>query len=258
MNLKDRNLRFALLKAVADAIADELAAERADHTIDLRERYDDEGTTGFDVKLPDGTKVATISLSVPKPSTTVVDPDAFVAWCRDNFPTAVTEHHVPAQPAVVIPATEAHTVYTVDPKLTTTLLKDAKIVDGFVFDKNGTLIEGVEHKPAGVPKSFSVRYESDGRDALAVAYRAGELDHLVTGSSLPALDSGATVALPWVDDEPVHVELDEKAETVTCVNPRVWIGGEEIAGVVGVHINSADLDEAAYAWPQPIVGEYVD
>lgn len=216
MNLRDRNLRFALLKAVADAINEELTNERTDHTIDLRARYDDEGTTGFDVKLPDGTKVAKISLSIPKPSTDVVDEEAFTAWCRDNFPTAVTEHLIPAQPAVVLPATPARTVHVVDPKLTATLLKDAKVVDGMVFDQNGTLIDGVEYKPAGAPKSFSVRYESDGRDALAVAYRAGELDHLVAGTALPALDSGVTVALPWVstDDDPVPFVLDEDTDTV--------------------------------------------
>lgn len=257
MNLKDRNLRFALLKAVADAINEELAGERADHLVDLRERYDESGVKSFDVKLPDGTKVAGISLSIPKAATEVTDEEVFTQWCRDNFPTAITEHVIPAQPAVVLPATPERTVYVVDPKLTATLLKDAKIVDGVPFTKDGLLIEGVEHKPAGDPKSFSVRYETDGRDALAVAYRAGELDHLVAGSTLPALDSGGVVALPWksADDEPIELTLDEKAETVTFANPRVWIDGEEVTGVVAMSVSPVD-DEGDYEWPE--VGAFGD
>lgn len=211
MNLRDRNLRFALLKAVADAINEELALERGDHTRDLKARYEDEGTTAFDVALPDGgAKVAKISLSVPKPVTEIVDEEAFVAWCRENMPTAVTETVIPAEPERVIPATPERTVYTVDPKMADTLLKGTRPVDsagGPVVDDGGLLVEGVEYRPAGAPKSFSVRYEKDGREALALAYRAGALDHLVGGSTLPQLESRQAIPMPAPEPMPADAFL---------------------------------------------------
>lgn len=215
MILRDHNLRFALLKAVADAINDELAGERSDHTLALRERYDDEGVKAFDVKLPaGGGKVATISLSVPKATTKVVDADAYTAWCRVNMPTAVTEHTTPAGVAWVEtiqhPATPAETVYSVDPGMTNVLLAGASPVGGpgEVVDEDGLIIDGVEYTPAGKPKSFSVRYERAGREALALAYRDGRLDHLLGGSTLPALEPPHPTPMrppippptpPWLD-----------------------------------------------------------
>lgn len=218
MNVKDKNLRLALLKAMADAIAEEMAAERAEHTAMLRAQYDESGVKSFDVKLPGGGKVGTISLSIPKPSTAVVNTDAFVEWCRENLPTAVTATVIPAMPerteTIVIPATPERTVYTVDDKMTDALLKGARPVDpagGMVVDEDGTVIDGVEYRPAGDPKSFSVRYEAGGRDALAVAYRGGELDHLVGGSILPALEVSHAIPMPSTADEMVANALEHLA-----------------------------------------------
>lgn len=202
MNLRDRNLRFALLKAITDAIKTELDLERGDHTQDLKARYDDEGVKSMDVKLPGGGKVATISLSIPKPSTEVVDEEALLAWCQANMPTAIKEHTVPAEPERVIPATPEHTVYTVDQSMLDAMLKGARPVDptsSILVDEDGTVIEGIEHVPGGPPKSFSVRYEKDGREDLAVAYRSGELDHLVAGSTLPALEARQAIPVEPVE-----------------------------------------------------------
>lgn len=241
MNLRDRNTRFALLKAMRDAIDEELTLERADHTDLLRAQYDEVGVKSFDVKLPGGGKVGTISLSVPKADTIVRDEEALLAWCRENMPSAVIEERVPAQPEVVIPATPARTVYRVDDAMVTALLKGSRPVDptsgGLVVDDDGVVIEGVEYVPAGRPKSFAVRYERDGREALALAYRAGELDHLLGGSTLPMLEGHAAVALPdlpesaYAEDavdlpEPEVVTVDAAIDALLAddAEPLVWEG----------------------------------
>lgn len=192
MTVRDRNLRFALLKAVADAINTELAAEREDHTFSLVEKYEDEGTKSFDVKLPSGVKVATISLSVPKASTEVVDEDALVAYAKASAPWLLKEVHHPETPA--IPAQPAWTEEVLDREALGEWIKGVKPVEstgGSVVDPDsGEIVTGILHTPEGKPRSFSVRYATDGRDALALAWRAGELEHLTSGSVLPALGTG--------------------------------------------------------------------
>lgn len=173
-SLRDRNLRMALLKAIADAVQDALKAERATHMADLIERYEDEGTKSFDVKLPSGTKVATISLSIPKDAVEVVDPDGLAEWAKDHDMSLIRERHVPAVPA--------HTVVELDPKRVAELLKRAKPMPGdtqVVDGATGELVDGLALVVGGTPKSFSVRYTDDGRTDLGDAYRAGALDHLV-------------------------------------------------------------------------------
>jgi hypothetical protein len=188
LSLKDANTRFALLKAFADAIYSEIASNREIHTARLVERYMDEGTKSFDVLLAGGVKVGSISLTIPKPTTTVTDPAAFLAWCGENRNEDV--RWVEGRPAVVVPATEGH--YEVDPKATTTILTESRPADdGAVVDVAGVLIDGVTYTNGAAPTSFSVRYEPDGREALALAYRRGELNELASGSALPAIGAAS-------------------------------------------------------------------
>jgi len=192
LNLKDRNLRIALLKAVTEDIADRMDAEKDLHRTELVERYEDEGTKSFDVKLPNGAKVAAISLSVPKPTTTVVDDEALLKWARDNAPELVTEAVIPGVPAHFVEAVPERVEFVLDRKRVTELLgrvKPADAAGGEVVDPDtGSLVEGVVYTPGAAPKSFSVRYEPDGREALALAYRAGELNDLLVGTPLPAIE----------------------------------------------------------------------
>ena len=187
MSMRERNLRMVFLKAVADAVEAELRRMRDDHTATLLGEWREEGSKSWNVRLPGGTtKVATITLSEPKPSTAVTDPDAFLAWCEANVPGAVEEYETPPVPAVE--AVPARTVRRVSPKGQTAILARLKPVGEECVDpESGALVDGVTYKPAAEPKSFSVRYETDGRDALALAYRAGELDHLASGSVLPQI-----------------------------------------------------------------------
>ena len=189
LSLRDANARFALLKAVSDAIQAEMADNRAEHTARLVERYTDEGTKGFDIRLDTGEKVASITLTIPKATTTVTDSAAFMEWVADNHPDAL--RMVPGSPAVVTPATPDR--IEVDPKALTTILAGVRPADdGAVVDASGVLVDGVSYAAGGTPKSFSVRYEPDGRDALALAYRRGLLNLLAEGSALPAIEAAPT------------------------------------------------------------------
>jgi hypothetical protein len=192
MSLRDDNAKFALLKAVVDAATAEIARLRADHTGHLVERFKEEGTTSFKALLPDGTAVATISLTIPKPTLTVTDDEAFKAWLETNHPNAIDTETIPAQPEQLIPAVPERVERNVNPKRITSLMEQFKPVpDGVVDLTTGMLVAGVEMTPAADPKQFSVTYAKDGRDQLADAYRAGDLDALVAGSALPALGRGS-------------------------------------------------------------------
>lgn len=189
LTLRESNARFALLKAVSDAIQAEMAANRAEHTARLVEKYQSEGTKGFDIRLSTGEKVASISLTIPKATTTVTDSAAFMEWVADNYPDAL--RMVPGTPAVVTPATPDR--IEVDPKAITTILAGLRPADdGALVDAAGVVVDGVTFAPGGAPKSFSVRYETDGRDALALAYRRGQLNYLADGSALPAIEAPHT------------------------------------------------------------------
>lgn len=192
MKLGDRNLRFALLNAVHLAIKAELDAERADHTADLRELYEDSGVKSMDVKLPGGSKVATISLSVPKASTDVVDEAALLEWATESAPWLVETIHHPEVPAYTVPAVPAYDEHRLDREYLAEWVKGVKPTgSGEVVDPDtGEVVPGITHTAEGAPKSFSVRYATDGRDDLARAWRDGELEHLTGGSVLPAIGGG--------------------------------------------------------------------
>lgn len=190
MSLREKNLRMAFLKAVADAVEAELRALRNDHVTDLVQAWRDEGSKSWNVRLPGTTtKVATITLPEPQPSTDVVDEAAFLAWCKANRPDAVDAEIIPAVPRQVIPAQPETRREVVNPKAQTEILAGLKPADGgeCVDPATGTLVDGVKYTPAAEPKSFSVRYEKDGREALALAYRRGELDSLTSGTALPQI-----------------------------------------------------------------------
>lgn len=177
-SLRDANLRVALLKAFAEWVETELNTVRAEHRDDLVARYQEEGTKSFDVKLPDGTKVGTISLSIPNDRVDITDQTALIAWATSNDPTLVKTVDHPAVPA--------HTTVELDPKRFSEFLARVKTgSDGSVIDPDtGAVVDGLTHKPGGPPKSYSVRYTDDGREHIGTALRAGHLSHLIAGTPL--------------------------------------------------------------------------
>ncbi len=200
LTFRDRILRLSLFKALMEHLAAEYDGERQGLFAELRERYDDEGTKSWDYRLPKRTpnppKIGSISLAIPKAKTEVTDDDALLAWAREHAPELVRVEHYPAVPRQVIPARKAWTEETLDRKRVTELLarvKPAGDQAGPVVDTDtGVIVDGVTWTPEGEPKSFSIRFEPDGRDTLARAWRSGELEHLTAGSILPALPRGET------------------------------------------------------------------
>jgi hypothetical protein len=253
MSLKDDNLRFTVLKAIADAVQDEMTRLRASHMTALLERYDDEGTKSFEIRLPGlDTVVATISLSVPKDSIEHTDPEAFEAWLEKNHPHAVIVEEIPAQPehTVVVPASPARTERFIDPKALTAVMKQFKATpDGVVDTATGVMVDGVENKPGGRPRSFSVRYEADGRDLITQSYRDGKLNSIVSGGPLPAIDAPVIerklVVVHEAAPAPVAPPVDQEPFTPATVEEAFGEDAPLRYGAEPVDEFDAALDSAA-------------
>lgn len=192
--LKDRNLRFVVLKAIVDAGTAELGNLREEHLPALLSAYKATEASSFKVRAPGvngapGPVVATVSLSVPKSKIEIHDEAEFLDWVQANHPDLV----IPAEPerTVVIPATER----CLDPKAWATLVKhfDEAEEGGIVDKATGAMVDGVIVNPGGDPKSFAVKYEAGAAEQLLASYRAGRLDAVVAGTSLPEVASRVVV-----------------------------------------------------------------
>jgi hypothetical protein len=193
VTFKEDNLRFVLLKAMVDAATKELDEMRADHIGPLLERYDQDGTKSFSVRLPgNGALIGALTLPEPKDKYEVTDEQAFTAWFAENHPDAVSVETIPGEPehTVVVPATPDETITTINPKHRTAIMKALdQNDDGDIIDTvTGSIVKGVKYLPGKRPDKFAVNYEDKGRDLLAAAYRTGQLDSIVGGTSLPPVN----------------------------------------------------------------------
>ena len=186
MSIKTDNLRIALIKTFADALADFMKDARGEHLAQLLERYEDEGTKSFAVTLPDGTKVGNITLPEGKPSDQTVDEAALFAWAEENGGIDVE----------TIPATEAREVKRVRPSWLAEKVKNAiEGDDGELIDAaTGEPIPGIRRVPGKAPSSFTITYAKDGREKIAMAYRRGLLNDLAAGSALPQIEASREAA----------------------------------------------------------------
>jgi hypothetical protein len=161
MNLSELALEEAALKTLADAIGDRLKEVKAA----MQEALVTEGVSRVDAALPDGTKVATISRSDPKPAAVVTDEIAFREFVRAYSPHNIT----------------SRVVTEVRPAYVTALLAEMTAAGAAVVaDKETGVIEdvpGVEVR-ATRSVSHSVRPVAGGREAIAEAWRTGGLAHL--------------------------------------------------------------------------------
>lgn len=173
MDMQQLALEEAALKILVDAITDRLR----DVKDQMQEALETSGASRVDARLHDGTKVATISMSSPKPAAVVTDPEAFLGWVRKNSPANVV----------------SRVVTEVRPAYITALLSEMTAAGvAEVADKETGVVEavpGVEIR-ATRSRTHSVRPVDGGRDAIAQAWRSGSLVGLV----LPQLDAGEVVA----------------------------------------------------------------
>ncbi|MCG6493388.1 hypothetical protein [Kitasatospora sp. A2-31] len=172
MSLSELAAREAVLKALADKIDKQLKAVRADVQAALDENR---GVQQVAAVLPNGRQVAKVSLTDPTPAAVVTDPAAFTAWVRDHHPdpNAVTRRLV----TEVRPATQVALLAEMT----------AAGVAQWCNTETGEVhaVPGVEIRPTR-SRSHSVRFDKDGRDQVARAWRTGELAALV----LPELTAG--------------------------------------------------------------------
>jgi hypothetical protein len=140
---------------------------------EMQEALDTNGATRVTAKLPDGTKVATISRTEPKPAATVTDPDKFLAWVREHSPANIVSR-------LVIEVRPAYTTALLAEMTAAGTAQWADKETGEVFD-----VPGVEIK-ATRGRTHSVRPVDGGREAIAEAWRSGALSHL----ALPQITTG--------------------------------------------------------------------
>lgn len=178
MSLKDDILRFTLMKTLSDLVKGEADEVRAELFPDLLEQFNELGTKSFTVKVPGAEKVATFTISEPKPATKV-DPKALILWCELNRPDLLTD--------VEHPAVEAWTQTVLANGAEKEIMSTCPLVGDTFYTPEGEAVEGITYIPAGTPKSFTVRYEKGGQERVIQAWRDGDLAGIEPGKNLPQI-----------------------------------------------------------------------
>ncbi|MFJ8900001.1 hypothetical protein [Streptomyces sp. NPDC102370] len=195
--VRDAVTRQAVLGALLDHVqAAYKDARRASHDL-LEAQYKATGSTKTDALLPDGTKVASVSRQGGERAAQVTDEDAFTAWVRDTYPS---EHVIEIIPAQVV--TSVRPAFAAKVLAEATAAGVARYVDPESAELH--ILPGVEIRPSRAA-SHRITYTrgsqaqpTAGRDAIAAAWREGNLAALV----LPALAPAAPTAPPAEDDAP--------------------------------------------------------
>ena len=149
--LGDLVLPIAVLKVLGDEIAGRIAAQKTQ----AQTAFTEWGASRVDATLPDGTKVASVTLSGEGgKSASVINPNALLAWVEDEYPGEV------------------------EVKIRDSFLKkllDAAVAEGRAVDPaTGEIIPGITVRDKN--PYLSVRFKDGGRAAIVAAWRAGELD----------------------------------------------------------------------------------
>jgi hypothetical protein len=150
MNVSEIAMQAAVLKALLDEISDRVKTAKAQAETAFKET----GTTGTIPQLPDGTKIATVSYAGgDSRSARVTDENAFLAW-------VLAEH--PEQMELVIRDTYRKG-----------LLDAAEKAGQAIDPTTGQAVPGIIVKPS--TPYVSIRFKPGAREAVAAAWRAGEL-----------------------------------------------------------------------------------
>lgn len=170
MNLAERALEEAAITAIHKAVGDTLNNTRGA----MQTMLEETGIERLAAKLPDGTKVASLTVSNPTPKPVVVDEEQFIRFVEDIAPTEVVKV----------------TVKSVRPAYLKTLMEamEKRGVAEILDPENGELLEvdGVEMKSRASSHSVTFEGGEDGRRLLEAAMRAGVLDHIAGLPQLPA------------------------------------------------------------------------
>lgn len=206
MTLKDKLLLLVFKNAVVDAMVKEVngtkesakaparPGDRQRLLPDLVSAYHELSSKSFQVKLPGGKAIATVTLKETAEQVKLTDQEALIEFLKEAHPDLVETYRHPGSPAW----TETVQHDAVDPWEEDTLrrgavddlLKKVKPVDGVFITEAGEPVPGLEHIPAGEPESFSIIYKGgdDGRAAVIQAWRDGELADLDFNSTIPRIE----------------------------------------------------------------------
>ena len=171
MLLRDRNLRYAALKLIRDAVEDAMKAEKADHLDALEASAEDSGAKSWTVTLG-GEKVAAVTLAQRAGGPKVADEQALAEHLEDAHPEMV------------------ETVKRLKPWASKEILASiVDVTDDGGVTSDGEILPGIVEVPAGAPYQ-SLRWDakSEGRDVVADAIRSGELRDLLADTGLPMLE----------------------------------------------------------------------
>jgi hypothetical protein len=150
MSLRELTLRAAVLKVLADEVAAQLAITK----LATEAAFNAAESTQAVPQLPDGTKVATVSLAGGDGKTaSVINEAAFLAWVLANHP--------------------GETEVIVRPSAKKKFLDGAKKAGKPIDPSTGEMIPGI-----GIRDSrpyVSILFRPGGADAVADAWLAGEL-----------------------------------------------------------------------------------
>lgn len=162
MNAPDTALRTAVLKTLADDIGGAITADKES----LRESMTATGSEKTGARLPDGTKVASLSLAGGELAPRITDPAAFRAWVERCHPG------------------ELETV--IRDSFMQAVLSDAKKAGRALDRASGEVIPGVTFEPTTpyIRVTFT-KGDLDGRELIRRAWRDGVIE-LPAMLALPA------------------------------------------------------------------------
>jgi hypothetical protein len=164
MNLNDATLRVAILKVLADEVAGRLTAEKSG----AHAGFTGTGATQAVPQLPDGTRVATVSLAgAGKKTASVTGPNALLAWVLENHPG------------------ETETV--VRDSYLKKLLDTAKSKGRAIDPATGQVVPGITVSDGS--EYLSVRFKPGGREAIVAAWLRGDLADIEL-VAVPAIENG--------------------------------------------------------------------
>jgi len=150
MNVSETALEAVVLKALLDQVSGRVKAAKAQAEAAFKET----GTTGAIPQLPDGTKIATVTYAGgDSKSARVTDENAFLAW-------VLAEH--PEQMELVI-----------RPSYQKGLLDAAEKAGQPIDPSTGETVPGIAVKDS--TPYVSIRFKPGAREAVAAAWRDGEL-----------------------------------------------------------------------------------
>lgn len=162
MSLRDLALEEATLKALADLVKERLTAVRSELQSGLDTAEKEAGTRQIAAALPDGTTVATLSLTDPNPEAKVTDTATFKAWVMEFFPGEIERRFV----------TEVREAFTTKLLAEMTAAGVPRIVDkdtGELHDVPGVQVKATRSR------NHSLRFKPTGRTDIAAAWQSGSL-----------------------------------------------------------------------------------